>query len=110
MTSDERNSEVAMQFTTIDALESRLCFAATLTAGTLLVEGTPANDNIQVTTRRGDFVVRERDSGAAGAAPQTFPAEQVQQIVVNSQAGNDRVRVDRTTVPSSIDAGAGNDR
>jgi len=108
MTSDERNWEVAMKFTTIETMENRLFFAATLTDGTLLVEGTPGNDSIQVTTRRGDFVVRER-GGAAGAEPQTFPAGQVQQIVVNSLAGNDRIRVDRTTIPSAIDAGAGND-
>jgi Ca2+-binding RTX toxin-like protein len=94
-----------MMFTTIEALENRLCLSVTLTDGTLLVEGTPGNDNIQVTTRRGDFVVRER-----GTDPQTFPAAQVQQIVVNSLAGNDRLRVDRTTIPASIDAGAGNDR
>jgi hypothetical protein len=99
-----------MQFTTVEALETRLCFAATLNDGTLLVEGTPANDNIQVTARRGDFVVRERGRASQAAAPQTFPAAQVQQIVVNSSAGNDRIRVDRTTIPASIDAGAGNDR
>jgi hypothetical protein len=100
-----------MNFIAAETLENRICFAATLTDGTLLVEGTPANDNLQVTTRRGDFVVRERGGGrTAGAVPQAFPAGQVQQIVVNSFAGNDRVRVDRTTIPASIDAGAGNDR
>ena len=94
-----------MKFTTIEALENRICFQATLSDGTLAVEGTQANDTIQVTTRRGDFVVRQR-----GAETQTFPADQVQQVVVNSLTGNDRVRVDRTTLPASIDGGPGNDR
>jgi len=94
-----------MKFTPIESLESRLFFAATLANGTLLVEGTPSNDRIQVTTRRDDFIVRER-----GAEPQTFPASQVQQVIVNSLAGNDRVRVDRTTIPAAIDSGPGNDR
>ena len=85
-----------------ESLEDRICFSATLTDGTLMVEGSAANDVIRVTVRGGDFVVNER-----GAAAQSFAASEVQRVVVNSLDGNDRIRVDRTVVPTGIDAGSG---
>jgi hypothetical protein len=97
-------AEVAMTPVGIETLESRLCLSASVADGTLAVEGTAGNDVIKVTARRGAFIVHER-----GAAARSFDAGTVQRIVVNSFDGNDRVRVDRTTIPAAIDTAAGDD-
>ncbi len=90
----------------IETLESRLFLSATVADGVLTVEGTAAADNVRVFSRRGTINVQE----ARGTAPTPFPAADVRQIVIRGGDGDDRIRVDRLSLPTLIEGGAGSDR
>lgn len=88
----------------IDRLEPRLCLSATLGSdGVLAVTGSDLADNIRVIQRDGTILVSDSDGAF------TFDAALVDEVTVAAGGGNDRVRLDRLAVPSSIDGGAGND-
>lgn len=87
-----------------ERLESRLCLTATLADGVLTVTGTGTPDVIRV-VRQGDQTVVRETTGAT-----SFPTAGVARIVVNAGEGDDRIRLDRVTVPTVVNAGGGNDR
>ena len=91
---------------TVEGLERRALFSASVTDGSLVIDGTDGSELIRVTRGGTNYVVRD----GSGGGIKSFPAEGVEEIVVTARGGDDTVRLDRVTVPVSVDAGAGNDR
>jgi Ca2+-binding RTX toxin-like protein len=81
----------------------------------LRVHGTNANDAIALRLAAGDPAVLQVDLGDNGSADSSFPVAAIDRISVESQGGDDRVRIDDTNgaftnaIPTTIDGGTGND-
>src|SRR5688500_7360833 len=88
-----------------ETLESRRLFAITLVDGLLTVDGTAGNDTISLTSRGGTLTVRN------GAERADVALADVDEVVVNALAGNDRITLgSRLDLPATIEAGDGADR
>jgi uncharacterized protein YkwD len=87
----------------VEALEARwMPSTAKLVGGTLLVNGTPKSDFINVSLT-GPFIT-------VSGVKKVFLAGAVNQVAVNAGAGNDLVIIDsKLTKPAFVNAGAGND-
>jgi Ca2+-binding RTX toxin-like protein len=83
--------------------DRRLMSAASLTSGTLTVNGTARNDLIYVAKKGANLSVRVNN------ATQTFSLSAVKKIVVNALAGNDSVSFGYGTIGATINGGNGND-
>jgi hypothetical protein len=87
-----------------EAMEARQMMSASLSNGTLAINGTAGNDTI--------FVVRENNNLKVtdNGQVRTFNRDQVQRINVSLGAGNDTFAGDRSfATPMTISGGAGND-
>ena len=88
---------------------------ATVAHGVLAVEGTEAADTLAVRLQAGKPSVLQVDVGDNGSADASYERASITQITVDARAGDDVVRIDErngafnTTVPTTIDGGAGND-
>ena len=87
-----------------EPLENRRLFAVNLANGTLAVEGTADADIITITQRNSTLTVR------VGAERNVFNVADVDEVLINALAGNDRVTMNRVDVPAAIDGGDGDDR
>ena len=87
-----------------------------LTHGTLIVEGTPANDKFALRLQAGRPDILQVDVGDDGSADFSIKRKHVAKIVVRARAGDDLVRIDEgngtftDTIPTTLDGGAGDDR
>jgi Ca2+-binding RTX toxin-like protein len=83
--------------------------------GTLIVEGTRANDKIALRLQAGRPDILEVDVGDDGSADFNIKRKHVAKIVVRARAGDDFVRIDESngtftdTIPTTLDGGAGDD-
>src|SRR5262245_35201946 len=83
--------------------------------GALSVVGTDAAEKIAVRLKAGDAETLQIDVGDNGSAEFSFRRKLVSRIVVDARAGDDALRVDEangvftTAIPTTIEAGAGND-
>ncbi len=87
-----------------------------LTHGTLIVEGTPANDKFALRLQASRPDILQVDVGDDGSADFSIKRKHVAKIVVRARAGDDLVRIDEgngtftDTIPTTLDGGAGDDR
>jgi predicted lipoprotein with Yx(FWY)xxD motif len=83
--------------------------------GVLNVLGTEASEKIALRLKAGDPAILQVDVGDDGSADFRFKRKQIAQIAVSARAGDDLVRMDESNgvftsaIPTTIDAGAGND-
>src|SRR5262249_4422163 len=83
--------------------------------GLLTVVGTELADKIALRLKAGDPATLQVDVGDDGSADFSFKRKKVSRIAVDAGAGDDAVRMDEvngaftTTIPTTIDGGAGND-
>lgn len=88
---------------------------ATLQHGLLTVEGTTASDHIALRLKAGDPATLQVDVDDNGSAEFSFRRADIERIVVDALAGNDRVRIDdgggavTGTIPTTLGGGDGND-
>ena len=86
-----------------------------LKQGVLTVVGTDAAEKIALRLKAGDSDTLQVDVADDGSADFSFKRKLVARIVVDARAGDDVVRMDEangaftTAIPTTIDAGAGND-
>jgi Ca2+-binding RTX toxin-like protein len=86
-----------------------------LNHGLLKIKGTRASDAIALRLKPGDPGTLQVDFGDDGSADFTFARNKIATIVVDTRAGNDRVRIDdgngafTDTIPTTVDGGDGND-
>ena len=87
-----------------ESLESRRLLSVNLSDGTLVVQGTSADDRLDIFQTVDDIVVDLND------AEQRFPKPQVAVILIDTGFGADRIILSRTLqVRSQIKGGRGND-
>ncbi len=83
--------------------------------GLLTVAGTQASDTIALRLKAGNPGILQVDVGDDGSADFNFEREEITNIVVTGQAGDDSVRIDESngvftdSSPTTIDGGDGND-
>jgi len=83
--------------------------------GVLTVLGTDRAEKIALRLKAGDAATLQVDVGDDGSADFSFKRKLVARIAVDARAGDDLVRIDdangafTTAIPTTIDAGAGND-
>lgn len=88
---------------------------ANLNRGVLSVEGSVADDQIALRLKAGQPDTLQVDAGDDGSAEFNFKLANITSIAVNSDGGNDRVRIDEANgvfdvgIRTSLDGGAGND-
>jgi Ca2+-binding RTX toxin-like protein len=88
---------------------------AVLKHGVLSVDGTDASEAIALRLQAGRPDVLQVDLGDDGSAEFSFKIKHVARIVVDAEAGDDRVRIDERngaftdSIPTTLDGGAGND-
>jgi predicted lipoprotein with Yx(FWY)xxD motif len=88
---------------------------ARLSHGLLTVEGTDAGNRIALRLKTGSPDILQVDVGDNGSADFSFKRRRIARIAVNSQAGDDLVRIDESngiftdSIPTRLDGGAGND-
>jgi hypothetical protein len=87
-----------------ESLESRRMFAISVANGVLLVEGTDSADVITISQKNSTITAR------VGSERLSANLADVDEIAVNALGGNDRITLSRVELPSTVDAGAGNDR
>jgi hypothetical protein len=87
-----------------EPLEARRLFAVNLTDGTLAIVGTDQADVISVTARNGTLTVR------LGAERSTFAVDAVDEVLISSLGGDDRITLSRLDIDAVVDGGAGDDR
>ena len=82
---------------------------------TLLIVGTPGDDQITLRLKAGDPDVLQVDAGADGSADFSRHLESIDAIIVDAGAGNDVVRIDDSngtftnSIPTTIAGGSGDD-
>src|SRR6266540_1296315 len=83
--------------------------------GLLTVAGTQASDTIAIRLKAGNPGILQVDVGDDGSADFNFEREEIANIAVTGQAGDDSVRIDESngvftdSSPPTIDGGDGND-
>ncbi|HEY3050315.1 MAG TPA: hypothetical protein VGJ40_01200 [Gaiellaceae bacterium] len=86
-----------------------------LKRGVLTVVGTNAAEKIALRLKAGDTNTLQVDVGDNGSADFSFKRKLIARIAVDARAGDDLVRMDESNgaftnaIPTTIDAGAGND-
>ncbi len=100
-----RRKPRSLNMQTLQVLEDRALLAANLTDGVLTVEGTDDADIIYL--RKNDETVFVKQNGETTE----FPAADVTQIVINANAGDDKVVLNRRfDMAAEIDGGEGEDK
>jgi hypothetical protein len=88
----------------LESLEERSLLSATLVDGVLTIDGTDASDDVRICQRGTDLSV------TVNGERQAFAIDDVQQLVVNALAGDDRVTIrTRDAIDAIVDGGDGND-
>ena len=86
-----------------------------LKQGVLTVVGTAAGEKVAMRLKAGDSGTLQVDVGDNGSANFSFKRKLIARIAVDARAGDDLVRMDESNgaftsvIPTTIDAGAGND-
>ncbi|HEV8378667.1 MAG TPA: calcium-binding protein [Tepidisphaeraceae bacterium] len=88
----------------IEQLESRQMLAASLSGGVLTVDGGSGADNIRVNVSGTNIVVH------LNATTRNFARSSVQQLVVNGNAGKDKINVTGPIPNVVLNGGSGNDQ
>lgn len=98
---------------TVESLESRTLLSATLSGGTLLIDGTRRSDSIEIYTGADPT---NRIVVVVNGVGDTFRASAVKNIVVNAGLGDDQINTGalpgqavRVSKPATLLGGSGND-
>jgi predicted lipoprotein with Yx(FWY)xxD motif len=86
-----------------------------LAHGILSIEGTSGADKLALRLKAGDAQTLQVDVGDNGSADFSFDRKKIAKIAIQTQNGDDSVRIDESngvftdTIPTTIDGGPGND-
>ena len=94
----------------LDPLGARVVPSATLANGILTIDGTAGKDVIVVRQVRDQIVVKGQTIQVNGTEVRSVSAADVTRIDVSAGAGDDVINLSRVNVPTTVDAGDGNDR
>ena len=93
----------------LENLSARDLPSASFLNGILTIDGTEGRDVIVVRQQRDEIRVHGQEILVDGQLVKSIPASEVTQIEVNAFGGNDRIVLNSLKMPTSVDAGAGND-
>ncbi|HEX3150089.1 MAG TPA: DUF5666 domain-containing protein [Gemmataceae bacterium] len=93
----------------LESLNDRALPSATLLNGVLTVDGTAGRDVIVVRQSGARLIVKGQMIDVNGTLVKSVAASSVHQVNVAAGAGNDTINLSGVHVPTSVDAGDGND-